>query len=220
MTPGRGRRRTRDDAGFTLIEVTVTLAVLSAVMVIFTAGVIQIHRSVGTSENTATSQTQLRLALQTLDREVRYASGITVPTSTAVRGAWYVEFLAADPGTGQPVCRQLRLDASGVLQQLNWTPGSPPTAGARGQTLASQLVTPGGTVPPPFERQTAGSLPYTTPSATAAPGGAFSPDFQRLRLRLTTRTGKVTASSDVTFTALNTSRTTTDTNVCLEGRPR
>ena len=209
----------RGDGGFTLIEVTVTMAVLSAATAIFTAGIVQIHRSVGTSENTAASQTQLRLALLTLDREVRYASGITVPTSTPVHGAWYVEFLATRPGTSQPVCRQLRLDASGVLQQLSWTPGSPPAAGSHGQTLASELVAPGGAVPLPFERQTAGSTPYAGPSATTAPGGAFSPDFQRLRLRLTTRTGTTTASSDVTFTALNTSRTTTDPNVCIEGRP-
>jgi hypothetical protein len=188
-------------------------------MAIFTAGVIQVYRSVGTSENTATSQTQLRLALQMLDREVRYASGITVPSSTAVGGAWYVEFLAANPSTSQPVCRQLRLDSSGVLQQLTWTPGSPPTAGTRGQTLASQLDTPGGAVPLPFDRQVAGSLPYASPSASAAPGGAFSPDYQRLRLRLTARTGTMTTSSDVTFTALNTSRATKDSNVCIEGRP-
>jgi Tfp pilus assembly protein PilW len=219
VNSGRRRRRVRGDAGVTLIELIVTMGVMIVVMAIFTAEVIQVVRSVGTSENTATSQTQLRLALQMLDREVRYASGITVPSSTAVGGAWYVEFLAADPTTGQPVCRQLRLDSSGVLQQLSWTPGSPPAAGTPGQTLASELVSPGGAVPLPFDRQVAGSLPYATPSAGAAPGSAFSPDYQRLRLRLTTRTGTTTTSSDVTFTALNTSRTTRDSNVCIEGRP-
>jgi Tfp pilus assembly protein PilW len=207
------------DAGVTLIEVTVTMAVLIVVMAIFTSEVIQVVRSAGTSENTDTGQTQLRLALQMLDREVRYASGITAPNGTAVGGAWYVEFLGTDPTTGQPVCRQLRLDSSGVLQQLAWTPGSPPAAGTPGQTLASQLVTPGGAVPIPFDRQVAGSLPYATPSAGAAPGSAFSPDYQRLRLQLTTRVGTMTTSSDVTFTALNTSRVTTDSNVCIEGRP-
>jgi hypothetical protein len=219
VTSRRQRRRTYGDAGATLIEVTVTTATLSVVMAIFTAGVIQVFRSVGTSENTATSQIQLRLALQMLDREVRYPSGITVPSSTAVGGAWYVEFLAADPSTGQPVCRQLRLDSSGVLQQLTWTPGSPPTAGTHGANARLPTRHNGGAVPLPFDQQVAESLPYASPSASAAPGGAFAPGYQRLRLRLTTRTETMTTSSDVTFTALDTSRATKDSYVCIEGRP-
>ena len=209
------RPRTRGDAGVTLIEVMIAMGVMSIVTAVFTTAVIQVYRSVNAGENTSVTQTQLRLALQTLDREVRYSSGITVPSAAAVRGAWYVEFLGVDSRTGAAVCRQLRLDASGVLQQLTWTPGSPPVAGTAGQTLASGLVLPGGGVAAPFERQAAGSLPYATPST----GIGFTPDYQRLRLRLTTREGTATSVSDVTFSALNTSRETTDPNLCIEGRP-
>ncbi|BCJ46062.1 hypothetical protein GCM10010168_50100 [Actinoplanes ianthinogenes] len=209
--------RVREDSGTSLIEVTVALGVMTVVMAILTGGVIQFYRSANVAEETGITQTQVRLAFQTLDREVRYANGISAPTTSAVNGAWYVEFSGVDPA-GATVCRQLRLDAGGVLQELTWTPGSPPVAGTRGRTLASGLVAPGGSVPPPFDRQAAGSTPYASASATPA-GAAFSPDFQRLRVRLTTRAGSTTSVADVTFTALNTSRDTTDPSICLEGRP-
>jgi hypothetical protein len=175
-----------------------SMALSGVVMAVFTTGMIQVYRSVGAAENAGVSQTQVSLAFETVDREIRYASGITEPNTAAVGGAWYVEFLGVTPDGG-PVCHQLRLDGSGVLQQLTWAPGSPPAAGARGRTLASNLV-----VTAPFERLTPDQQPA---------------DYQRLRLRLTARSGAATSASDVTFTALNTSRDTTDPNVCIEGRP-
>ncbi|AEV84334.1 hypothetical protein ACWT_3311 [Actinoplanes sp. SE50] len=209
--------RMGDDSGTSLIEVMVAMGVMSVVMAIFTGGVIQFYRSADAAEETGITQTQLRLAFQTLDREVRYANGISLPATAAINGAWYVEFSGIDPA-GAQVCRQLRLDAGGVLQELTWTPGSPPAAGTRGRTLASGLMSPGGSVPAPFDRQAAGSTPYASAS-TSATGTAFSPDLQRLRVRLTTRAGSTTSVTDVTFTALNTSRDTADPNICLEGRP-
>lgn len=191
------------DAGVSLIEVMMSMALSSIVMAIFTTAVVQVYRSVNVAENTGVSQSQLHVAFESLDREIRYASGITEPNTTAVGGAWYVEFLGATP-EGAPVCRQLRLDAAGVLQELTWTPGSPPAAGTRGRTLASNLA-----VTAPFVRLT----PHQQSTATVVS------DYQRLRLRLTARSGATVSQSDVTFTALNTSRDTTDPNVCIEGRP-
>ncbi|MEU4625406.1 prepilin-type N-terminal cleavage/methylation domain-containing protein [Actinoplanes sp. NPDC023801] len=211
----------REDDGVTLVEVMVAMTVMSVVMSVFTAAVIQAYRSVNATTNTSAAQTQLHLAFQLLDREVRYASGITVPNTTAINGAWYVEFLGIEAGTGKSVCHQLRLDATGVLQQLTWTPGSAPAAGTRGHTLASQLMAPGGTIAVPFQRQDAGSMPDARPAASAPVTGAdFTPDYQRLRVQLTTTSGTSSAAQDVTFTALNTSRATTDPNVCIEGRPQ
>lgn len=211
------RPRTGPDDGTTLAEVMVAMGVTSVVLTIFTAAMLLVYRSVTGVEGRSTGQNQLHTAFQQLDREIRYASGITPPSAAAVNGSWYVEFLGVNPATGAPVCRQLRLDASGVLQQLTWTPGAPPAAGTRGRTLASELVVPGGSVPPPFERQGAGSLPY---AAGSAAGASYAPGYQRLRVRLTTRTGTATGSADVTFTALNTSRDTADPNICAEGRPQ
>jgi prepilin-type N-terminal cleavage/methylation domain-containing protein len=215
------RRSDADDAGFSLIEVMVTMTVMSIVMVIFTGAILQIYRTTKATESLTTAQTQLRLAFQKFDRELRYASWVAEPGRFGT--AWYVEF-AGPVGSG---CQQLRLETapagredssgSGVLQLLQWTPGSPPPAGEPGQTIASQILTTG--VDPFFDRQVIDELPYASASADAV-GTEFTADFQRLRIRLTTKVAAGTAQIDTTFTALNSSRAGSVANVCSEGRPR
>ena len=213
-------RRRSDDQGTTLIEITVTMGIMSVMMVIFTTAILQVYRSVNATETLSAAQSQLQVAFQRFDRELRYASWIAQPGKVGT--TWFVEFAAADPTQ----CRQLRLetpatpaagaDAGGVLQLIRWTRGTPPAAGARGQTVASTLVTDGPDAP--FERQAAGVMPVVSPSPGAI-GANFAPDFQRLRVRLTTRVGGNTTGVDTTFTALNTSRATEAVNDCSEGRP-
>lgn len=213
-------RRKSDDQGTTLIEVMVTMGIMGILMVIFTTAILQVYRSVTATESLSAAQSQLQIAFQRFDRELRYASWIAQPGKVGT--TWFVEFAAADPTQ----CRQLRLetpstpaagaDARGVLQLIRWIRGTPPAAGARGQTIASTLVTDGAD--PPFERQAAGVMPLVNPSADAV-GANFAPDFQRLRVRLTTRVGGNTTAVDTTFTALNTSRDTDPVNNCSEGRP-
>ncbi|GAA3125342.1 hypothetical protein GCM10010466_15280 [Planomonospora alba] len=222
------RARPAGDDGISLIEVVVSLGVLGVLMAVFTAGVLQVYRAVSTTESVASAQSQLQVAFQRLDKEIRYASWISEP-SAPVRGRRYVEFTAEDPATGRPQCRQLRLDLGrGVLQLVRWTPGSPPAEGAPGETLASSIVTdglavqpPSGTAKPPFVLQRAGSTPVRDGGGSV--GADFTPDFQRLELHLTARVGTAenagTANLDVAFTALNTSRETPARNVCSEGRP-
>jgi hypothetical protein len=214
----------------TLTEVMIAMGVLTVVMAIFTGAILNVYRSVDQGESGAATQSQLHVAVQRLDADLRYASAITTPNPEAIAGAWYVEYLTTDPATSQPQCRQLRLapeagaGTSGVLQLLRWNPGEPaPAAGTAGQTLASHLVLPGGGVPAPFELQKPG------PNPAPAAGEGFDPDYMRLRLRLTAHTGAATAGAEFTFTALNTSRDTAESgqdhdavaakNVCLEGRP-
>ncbi|WP_196449566.1 type II secretion system protein J [Planomonospora sp. ID82291] len=213
--------RTGGDAGISLVEVLVSMAVMGVLMAMVTAGILQVYRVTGAVEAVSTAQSQLHVAFQRLDKEIRYASWIGEPGRDA--GAWYVEFAGTDPQTRVPGCRQLRLDTGrGVLQLLHWTPGSPPAAGTAGQTLTSYVVTDGLALNPPFQRQKAGSLTYDAAGASAA-GPGFVPDYQRLRIRLTTRAGtgdrSGTANADIAFTALNTSRKTPSDNICSEGRP-
>jgi prepilin-type N-terminal cleavage/methylation domain-containing protein len=213
------RRRTtnapdRGDAGFSLIEVMVTMGLMSVVMVVFTAAILQSYRASAKAESISIIQSQLRIAFQRFDRELRYASWIAQPGQVGT--AWYVEWAGYDGSQ----CYQLRLEtapagsqegpnnAHGVLQLRTWPLATPPVAGASGQTLASNLADPGGSGP--FERTDAG---------VATGGSDFVPDFDRLRVRLTAQRGDSAASVDTTFTALNTSRNTPDTNDCSLGRP-
>lgn len=196
---------TRDDEGTTLAEMVVTMLVMSVVMSVFTGAILQIYRATVRTETSTTAAAQLRQAYQRLDKVIRYASWIATPGRVGT--SWYVEFADADP-TATNGCGQLRLDNRGVLQLLQWTAGSPPTAGQAGQTLASQLVV--DSVVSPFIMQAAGS--------TAA-GAGFTVDYQRLEVRVTASVNQVNTVLDSTFTALNTARTTPTTNTCSEGRP-
>ncbi len=217
----RDPARDPDDAGNSLVEVMVTMTIMSILMVIFTGAVLQIYRTTTATESLTAAQSQLRLAFQRFDRELRYASWVAEPGRVGT--VWYVEFAGpADAG-----CLQLRLetapgggnesDGEGVLQLLRWAPGSPPAPGEPGQTIASQILTTG--VAPFFDLQAIDDTPYASASASAdAVGTGFAADLQRLRIRLTTKVATGTAEIDTTFTALNTTRAHV-TDDCSEGRP-
>jgi len=217
MKPRRpgDRAQCPDDAGFSLVEVMVSMAIMGIMMVIFTGGILQIYRTTTATESINIAQSQLQLAFQRLDKEVRYASWIAEPGK--VGATWYVEFT----GPTSTECRQLRLATApaggglGVLQLVKWTQGAPPSPSAPGQTIASEIVTTGVD---PFDKQSVNETPYASPSPSPS-AAVFTTDFQRLRIRLTTKVATGVAQIDTTFTALNTSRDTPATNACSEGRP-
>ena len=204
-----------DQDGFSLIEVVVTMGIMSFLMVIFTTAILQIYGTSVAAESFSTAQAQLQLGFQRFDRELRYASWVAEPGQVGTD--WFVEF--AD-STGAN-CEQLRLAADpatagyGIMQLLRWAVATPPAPGTPGQTVASLILL--DNVDPPFVLQAAGSSPYL--SDADAVGADFATDFQRLRIRLTTKVGTDSTHVDSTFTALNTSRDTVTTNDCGKGRP-
>jgi prepilin-type N-terminal cleavage/methylation domain-containing protein len=208
-------RRDRDDDGFSLVEVLVSLGVMSVVMVVFTTAILQVYRTSAKTESISIVQGQLQTAFQRFDRELRYASWIAQPGQVGT--AWYVEWAGYDGNT----CGQLRLEtastangnnANGIMQWLSWSrTATPPAPGTAGRTVASNLVAPDSTGP--FERQLAGAVTGT------GDGADFTPDFQRLRVHVSAQRGDSIAQVDTTFTALNTSRDTPATNDCSKGRP-
>nr|BFE84819.1 hypothetical protein GCM10020093_074200 [Planobispora longispora] len=144
--------RATGDAGVSLIEILVTMGILGVLMAIFTTGIVQVYRAVGSTESLATAQEQTHVAFQRLDKEVRYASWIGEPGTDG--DYWYVEFYGVKAETPprrrlpeketlpEKECKQLRLDLDrGVLQLLRWKPGSPPAEGTSGETLASHIAT-------------------------------------------------------------------------------
>jgi prepilin-type N-terminal cleavage/methylation domain-containing protein len=190
----RGRR----DSGITLIEVVVSMTIMSVAMAIFTGGILQMYRVFNRSEATANAQSQINNAFLRLDKEIRYAAGISTPG--AVGSDRYVEFLTTYTGT--PVCTELRLRvAAKQLQRRTWVQGSSPLVPSAWVPLASEVSS---------------TQPFTFTAADAT----FN--FQRLQLELTATSGSggtaTPKQTDVTFTALNTSLTTTSATVCTEGR--
>jgi prepilin-type N-terminal cleavage/methylation domain-containing protein len=193
----RSRLRAGADAGMTLMELVVAMSVMSIFMTMFSAGVVQMFRAANKSESASTAQSQVNLAFLRLDKEIRYAAGLSAPGP--VGSDPYVEYLTTN--TGSPVCSELRLHlATRQLQRRTWPQGS-------------------GTAPTawiPLASDVSSAQPFTVSGADA------TYNFQRLQLRLAASAGAggsaTTKWTDVTFTALNTSLGTSSATICTEGR--
>jgi prepilin-type N-terminal cleavage/methylation domain-containing protein len=194
----------RDD-GVTMIEVVVSLTLMAVLMTIFTTSVISVYRNVNLTETLSTAQAQLNTAFLRLDKDVRYASGISRPD--ALGHSYYVEYLNTSSGT--EICTQLRFGATtGLLQRRTWNRGVTPITPTGWVVLASNLGTDSGGSP--FRRVAAG------PAAV----GTGESNFQQLEINLTVkgRNNPRIAELKITFTALNTTRATTSQDICVEGR--
>lgn len=197
-----------EDEGFTLIEVVVSMVVMTIFLTIFTGAVVQMFRAANHSDAVFSSQSQLSTAFQRLDREIRYASAISAPAIVGTDP--YVEYLISNTTT--PTCAELRLHVTAGVSQLQlrkWSQGVLPL------------------VPGPWILLATGVQAWPADIAAARSPFTFSDadstlNFQRLRLRLVgtagTGTTAATKRTDITFTALNTSLGTPATPVCIEGR--
>jgi prepilin-type N-terminal cleavage/methylation domain-containing protein len=208
------RLRTSGDAGVTLIEVMVSLTIMTIFMAMFTTGVVQTFRATNKSESTSIAQSQLSIAFQRLDKEVRYASGISTPGPGTVIGsdgfvASYVEYLTTNAGS--PRCTAWRL-LSKKLQRHTWIEGI--GSAQVWSTLASNVSVP---LPPPPLGVTVG--PFTLFAADA------TSDYQRLQLSVRTSDGVGASATSkdirVNFTALNSGEraSTSSTPFCTGRRP-
>jgi type II secretory pathway pseudopilin PulG len=191
------RVRRTGDAGITLVELVVSMTIMSVVMAIFTGGIIEMYNSANKNESLSTAQSEVNIMFLRLDREIRYAAGISLPD--VVGGDSYVEYLTGSTGTA--LCTELRLNvALGQLQRRTWLKGSTP----------SPVWTP-----------MASGVTSGTPFTFAAADATFR--FQRLELKFNTTSGSAVSSvtttqTDITFTALNTSQSTVSAAACTEGR--
>lgn len=185
------------DAGTTLAEVMVSMGVMSVVMALVTAAIVQMYRSSNRADVSSVDMSQLQTAFQQLDRTVRYASAISEPNGTATAGGgWYVEWSSVSEGV--TTCTQVRLDGpSGRLQRRSQVAGEPATGWA---TVASFLV---GTRPFVLEPASTSGYPH-----------------QRLTVNVLVRSAtdaaKPARRSTFSFTALNTSLTTVSNGVCAD----
>lgn len=194
-------RLRRDDDGFTLTELVVSMAVLAVVMLLTTGAVLQASSVSARVDAAGAAQQQAHQAFGTLDRQVRWAAGFSRPGT--VDGSPYVEWL--DTASGAATCHQLRLDVTtGRLQQRSWAQGDTTTI-TPWRVLASGVSavdarTPVFTLLPPDPTYAAARLRI---AFTATAGGSKLTD---------------TASQDVTYTALNSTSGAVPTDVCTEGR--
>ncbi len=200
---------TANEGGFTLIEIIVVSVIMTIVMVIFTAGISQAFSAESKVDTSVSGDNQLVIAFQRLDKQVQYSSAISnygTVVNTNFSPATtdpVIDWLTTNTGT--PICTELRINtATGLLQQRTWTQNASPLVPSGWQTLAAGISAP------------------TQPFVLTQPVNVFQ--YQRLEIAITSTYGvnsnKSVKTSDITFTALNTSSSTAQTSaaVCTQAR--
>lgn len=219
--PGPHGRRAGGDAGMTLVELLVAMGIFTTVLAIFLGGLVVMTRGTVRADVIASSGDSVRLVVQRLERQVRYAEAVNLPGQGA-SGAWYVEFRtgAAVSSSGAASCTQWRWDPSSQrLQTRTWRDAATATVPDWTTVITGVLAD---------SADTARSYPFDVALATSAQ------PRQRLTLRLTVgnETAETSVDSETTFVARNSSTSSvsntdadgdgqSDTQVCVAsaGRP-
>jgi prepilin-type N-terminal cleavage/methylation domain-containing protein len=186
----------RDDDGVTMTELMVSLMIMAFMMAIFTTGIVQMYAAANKTESMSAAQSQVNLVFLRLDKEVRYSAAISDPEQVGSR--WYVGMLNTTTNVERCTALQLDTDTDRLLI-FSWNEANPPVAPGW-VVLANNVDAPSGEQP-----------------FVLTPAGVVE-NFYRLRVNLVAESGgartRSAANTDVTFTALNTSLTTSSTNVC------
>lgn len=192
-------RRLRDtgDAGFSLAEVLVSMAIMSIVMAIASSGFYDMFHTSDTAETTAAAQAELQASFNKLDREVRYASRVS--PGYADTTTWYIDYVFVDDA-GDNQCVQLSLPrAGGTLKRRQYPIQGGVPSGA-GTAIANNLVS---------ARMDNGTPRQMINPFLQEPGGDGASDMDRLNLKVNSVVGADTTKQgvrqyDLQFTAINT----------------
>src|ERR1700712_1072712 len=81
----------RDD-GMAMLEIVVVMVIMSIVLVIFTTGVTQAFSAESKVDTASNAESQVLTAFQRLDKEVRYATGVSAAGPSPSNGDPVVEW--------------------------------------------------------------------------------------------------------------------------------
>lgn len=113
-----GRRDEPQQEGFTLIEVTVVMAVLGVVLGMIFGALVMAQRDVVMTSASADAVAQARLALAQIDRQVRSGNVLYNPDDEAVPLSMRIYTQA----NGDQRCVQWAIDSDHNLRTRSWTP--------------------------------------------------------------------------------------------------
>jgi prepilin-type N-terminal cleavage/methylation domain-containing protein len=208
-TIGRVRRHLSGEGGFTLAELLVAMMILVIVIVIFDGVLVSIQKGVASEDLRSQNNDQARLAIESLDREIRSANYIYDPTTETSRtfgGSLTNGFALRIYGQSNASTRS---PAPGYLCEL-WqiTPESPSSS----QRLLQVKTWP------PFQ---SGSASAWQTVATGVVNRAVSPTVTAFSIDPgnpsgTNRTIDITILANVSLTRL--SNATVRTQVAITGR--
>jgi len=133
------RLRTEED-GLTLTELLVATVILGLVSGVFLTTLTSVQRSVVENDIRTRTNTQARLALQTLDHEVRSGNVLYNPATSTDPYFRFKIYTQANATTRQRyTCRLWRITSTGELQTRWWPPNQPEDASGW-QTVATGIV--------------------------------------------------------------------------------
>jgi prepilin-type N-terminal cleavage/methylation domain-containing protein len=184
--------RNRDVAGFTMIELLVSMILLAVVSTTFLAAINAIYGGIHKQQGITNAADGNRKAFALLDKQVRYASGINTP-GTASDGNFYVEYQwSQSTGSLDAVtCSQWRLNpTTDLLQYRSWASGTTPNP-TPSWTTVDMGVTNTPSTQPPFSL-----LGATVNGATM--------QYQVLAINFIAKRDKGNLTTTGQFTALNT----------------
>lgn len=197
-TPIPRRRAASDDAGITLIELVVSMAIMGIFLTLFTGAMVSIYRSTAKVQGITDTSAQISIAVSRLSSEARYASAIILSppsgSSTVVFQSTY---------TGNTRCAAFQLDTSKkqLLRKI-WVADADDPDDVAWVPVATGVapVVEGGVEEPAFEVHDASNQidGLNTVQSSTNP---------QIRIRLSSMSGSgtnaSTAITDVVFTAFN-----------------
>lgn len=140
------RRRRRDDAGFTVVEVVLAMGVLAVAVAVFATALRVMTTATSRVATAADASTAARRAGDLLGRQLGVASAANTPVRSGA--SWYLEFATdAVKAEAEPQCTQWRYQqTTGLLQFRTWGTVTLTTAGW--VPAASSVVNEPSTQPP------------------------------------------------------------------------
>ena len=121
-----------DERGLSLVELLVGMMILTLASGVFLTTLVSVQRSVAETDIRTRSNTQARLAMQTLDHEVRSGNILYDPASSTDPYFRFKIYTQANATTRQPspgyTCRLWRITSTGELQTRWWPPDRPDLA--------------------------------------------------------------------------------------------
>lgn len=141
MDARRWLRRLGEERGFTLVELLVTMFILGIVMVIFGTTLASVQRAAAREDKLSRANDAARLAIQSLDREIRsgnvlYDPSIEVPAYYAVR----VYTQSNAPTRAGYVCSMWMINNQQELINRRWDPADPNGTATSWRVVATGVV--------------------------------------------------------------------------------
>jgi prepilin-type N-terminal cleavage/methylation domain-containing protein len=137
------REAIRSERGVTLVELMVTIMIMSFVLVVFLSTLVSVQNAVSAEDKRSQNNDQGRLAIEALDREIRSANVVYDPkdeTPGYYRLRLYTQTNSTtrNPAPGY-LCSQWQITSTNDLQTRTW-PALKPTLASSWRTVASGIV--------------------------------------------------------------------------------